>query len=155
MSIVLNTELSAPEPEVTPQRAPAPAPQNAQLSTKIVFWYNPRTDHILQGAPERFEPIYGYQKIICHHAHEAETWSARLCAQDKRIAEMNDYERERFEGPMRADIRRELRDRLHNARNGINRMLLEKALEELDKAETKGKTVRESFLHVEGFEHGK
>ncbi|HTF69169.1 MAG TPA: hypothetical protein VK638_41465, partial [Edaphobacter sp.] len=97
----------------------------------------------------------GYQRITCNHAHEAETWSGRLCAQDKRIAEMTDYEREEIEGPMRADLRRELRTKIHQARNGINRMLLERAMRELDKAEAKGKTVRESYLHVEGFEHGK
>lgn len=132
---------------------PSPAPShNAQLGTKIVFWFNPRTEHILQGAPEQFEPIFGYQKVICHHALEAELWSARLCAQDKRIAEMDDYERELLEGPMRADIRRELMGKLHTARNGINRMMLERAVQELDKAEAKGKTVRESYLHAEAFE---
>ena len=134
---------------------PKPRPRNAQLGTKIVFWYNPRTDHILQGAPEHFEPIYGYQKVVCHHAHEAETWSARLNAQDQRMAEMNDYEREMVEGPMRADIRRELTTKLRTASNRINAALLQRALDELDKAEAKGKTIRESYLHAEAYEHGK
>jgi hypothetical protein len=134
---------------------PKPTPQNAQMAVKVIFWYNPRTDHILQGAPERFDPIYGYQKIVCNHAHEAEAWSARLCAQDKRMAELNDLEREMVEGPMRADIRRELKDRIYKARDGLNKMLLERALQELEKAETRGKTVRESYLHQEGFEAGK
>lgn len=138
-----------------PVAEPAGRSHNAQLSTKIVFWHNPNTDHILQGAPEHFEPIFGYRKIVCHHAHEAETWSKRLNQQDKRMAEMTDYERELVEGPMRDDIRRELKEKLHHARNGVNRMMLERALYELEKSEAKGKTVRESYLHVEAFEHGK
>ena len=155
MSIVLNAESPplAPEGTSTPEAAPGRS-LPAQLSVKVVFWHNPRTDHILQGAPERFEPIFGYQKIICHHAHEAELWSARLCAQDKRVAEMNDYDRELFEGPMRADIRRELKQKMFRA-TGLNYLLLERALLELDKAEAKGKTVRESYLHSEAYEHGK
>lgn len=129
---------------------------NAQMAMKIYFWHNPRTDHIMQGAPPQFDHMIppGYQRITCNHAHEAETWSQRLNAQDKRIAEMSDYEREMVEGPMRADLRRELRAKLLNARNGINRRMLEIALQKLDEAEEKGKTTRESYLHVEGFEHG-
>jgi hypothetical protein len=134
---------------------PKPRPQNAQLGTKIVFWYNPRTQHILQGAPEQFEPIYGYEKRICNHAHEAETWSARLCAQDKRVAEMNDYERSEYEGPIRADIRKELTEKLRNASSPLNAALLQRALLELDKAEASAKTKRESYLHAEAYEHGK
>jgi hypothetical protein len=140
---------------------PKPAPRNAQMSVKIVFWYNPKTDHILQGAPEQFDPIYGYQKIVCNHAHEAESWSARLTAQDKRIAEMNDYERECVEAPMRANLRAEIRAKLADPspggdarRKSINHAMLRRALEELDKQEANGKTVRESYLHVEAFEHG-
>jgi hypothetical protein len=97
----------------------------------------------------------GYERITCHHTHQAERWSARLNAQDKRVAEMNDYKRELFEGPLRADLRRELRAKIQNARNGINRRLLERAMEELDKCEAKGKTLRESWLHLEGYEEGK
>lgn len=96
----------------------------------------------------------GYERITCSHTYEAEAWSVRLDAQDKRIAEMNDYQRELFEGPMRADLRRELRDKIHKARNGINRRMLEHALAQLDAAEARGKTIRESWLHVEGYEHG-
>lgn len=139
-----------------PKSAPRVS-HNAQMHTKIYFWHNPRTDHILQGAPPQFTFMMppGYQCIECNHAHEAESWSARLNEQDKRIAEMTDYEREMIEGPMRADLRRELKTKIHQARNGINRMMLERALKELDKAEANGKTVRESYLHVEGFENGR
>jgi hypothetical protein len=152
-----NTESEAVE---VPQPEPPVQPRNAQLDVKIVFWYNPRTDHILQGAPERFEPIYGYQKIVCNHALDAERWSKRLNEQDKRWQEMNNYEREMKEGAMRADIRREIKQRLANlvgtSRNvGLNKLFLEKALEELEKAEAKGQTVRESYLHAEAYEHGR
>lgn len=132
-------------------------PRQARIETKVFFWHNPRTEHILQGAGPQYDSMMppGYVRITCDHAYEAEAWSARLNAQDKRIAEMNDYERECFEGPMRSDLRRELRHQIRHARNGINRRMLERAIEELDKAEAKGKTVRESFLHLEAYEEGK
>lgn len=127
---------------------------------KIYFWHNPRTDHILQGAGPLYDCMMppGYERITCNHAHEAEAWSARLNSQDKRVAEMNDCERELFEGPMRADLRRELRRQLadieKNKSKHIAAGLLEIALKQLDEQEAKGKTIRESWLHVEGYEHG-
>lgn len=132
-------------------------PQNAQMSTKIYFWHNPRTDHILQGAPPQFRSMMppGYQEIECGHAMDAERWSARLTAQDKRIAEMNDEEREAVEGPMRADLRRELEAGIRKASSSLNASMLRMALRQLDDAEANARTKRESYLHVEAFEHGK
>lgn len=137
---------------------------NAQMATKIYFWFNRETDHILQGGPPQYSALMppGYELITCNHATEAETWSKRLTAQDKRHAEMNDYEREMVEGPMRENLRKEIKAKLANISPGgdpqrkrLNAMFLRKALDELDKQEKNGKTIRESYLHVEAFEHGK
>lgn len=143
---------------------PSLSPQNAQMATKIYFWYNRATDHIMQGAPPQWDSMKmpGYETITCHHAAEAESWSKRLTAQDKRIAEMNDYEREMVEGPMRENLRQEIKKKLANPSPGgderrkrLNSYMLQKALDELDKQEANAKTVRESYLHVEAFEDGK
>lgn len=138
-------------------------PRNAQMSTKIYFWFNKNTDHIMQGAPPQFDAMRppGYQTITCNHASEAEMWSARLNAQDKRHAEMNDIEREFFEGKIRADLRKETVELMANppmyldeAHKRVRGELLQRALDELDESEKRVKTKRESFLHVEAFEHG-
>lgn len=135
---------------------------NAQMHVKIVFWHNPEKDHILQGAPENFDPPAGYLKIVCNHAAEAELWSKRLREQDKRFAEMEDMDREGFEGPMRQHLRQETIKLMNNPPLGIDERhkrvrykLLEMSLKALDQSELRAKTVRESFLHSEAFEAGK
>jgi hypothetical protein len=131
-------------------------PRNAQMGKKIYFWHNPRTDHIYQGAGPQFDSFMppGYERITCNHAWEAERWSQRLRDQEKRIAEATDYERELIEGPMRVDLRAELNKKIKEARNGVNRRLLEVSLQKLNELEAKGKAVRESWLHVEAYTHG-
>jgi len=137
---------------------------NAQMETKIYFWHNPRTQHIMQGAPPQYDSMkpMGYQTIECNHAHEAEMWSERLRTQDQRIAEMTDYEREQIEGPMRDDLRKQIKSRLRELEAGVdtknarlNALFMKKALQMLDQQEEKAKTVRQSYLHLEAYEHGK
>ena len=160
--------LTLEETAQTPAQEPAQeivAPRgNAQMATKIYFWYNSRTQHIMQGAPPQFDHLkpMGYQTIECNHAHEAEMWSDRLRKQDQRITEMSDYEREQIEGPMREDLRKQIKGRLRELEAGIdtknarlNAMFMKKALHMLDEQEAKAKTVRQSYLHLEAFEHGK
>lgn len=131
--------------------------QQAQLGQKIYFWHNPKTDHIFQGAPPQFDAFRppGYVTIECTSAHMAEQWSRRLADQDRRMAEMNDYEREMIEGPMRANLRRDAVELLRKTNNPLAARMLKYSIEQLDKQEEKGKTIRESYLHVEAFEHGK
>jgi TolA-binding protein len=137
---------------------------NAQMETKIYFWYNPRTQHIMQGAPPQYDAMkpMGYQTIECNHAHEAEKWSERLRTQDQRITEMSDYEREQIEGPMREDLRKQIKARLRELESGtdtknarLNAAFMKHALRMLDQQEEKAKTIRQSYLHVEAFEHGR
>lgn len=135
-------------------------PQQAQLEKKIYFWHNARTDHIYQGAPPQYDKLRppGYETIECKTAHEAELWSERLRQQDERWKQANDYERELIEGKMRQDLRTWIQRRLRNmsdSRNqSLNAAMLRHALKQLDALEEKGKTVRTSYLHSEGFEAG-
>lgn len=137
------------------------APRNAQMSTKIYFWHNPRTDHILQGAPPRFDSLKppGYLTVECNHAYEAESWSARLHEQDKRVKEMTEFERLQFEKPMIANLRHELETQLRNIEKNKNKAaaaaLLKIQLKKLEEYEAKFYSKYESFMHVEAFEHGK
>jgi hypothetical protein len=133
----------------------------AQLEKKIYFWWNPRTQHIYQGAPPEFDSMrpFGYETITCNTAHEAELWSERLRQQDKVWDEANRQERDLIEGRIAADIRREINDKLSKLQRdslnpSFNAWFLKEALRRLDEFEKKGQFVRESYLHKEGYEDG-
>ncbi len=53
-------------------------------------------------------PPAGYQRIECRHAHEVDTWSNRLRAQEKRFFEMTDLERFEYEGKIQSHIIEEM-----------------------------------------------
>lgn len=129
-------------------------PQNAQLSTKIVFYRHVKTGRIMMGCPEQFPAPKGFEKIVCATTQEAERWSERLRSQDNQDEKLSEYERECIEGPLREYARQELQHRMANARNNLNREFCRYALEQLDLRAARGKTIRESYLHVEAFEEG-
>ena len=128
---------------------------NVQLSHKAVFFYNPANGAIWQGLGEWHDPPRGWQKIVCNSVHEAELWSARMRKWDAAMHEITLEEREMVEGPIREEMRSDLRHRIANARNSINRDFLVKALENLDKQGNKLHYKRESYMHAEAFEHGR
>lgn len=128
---------------------------NVQLSHKPVFFYNPTTGAIWQGFGEWHNPPYGWSKIVCNTAHEAELWSARMREWDRSIHEMQQADREMIEGPMRDEFRSDLRHRIANARNNVNRDFLIKALENLDAQGNRTSYRRESYMHCEAFEKGR
>jgi hypothetical protein len=68
---------------------------------------------------------------------------------------MTEEEREIAEGPMRDYARKELIHLRDNARNQINRDFCQMALDKMDEYDRKRKEKRESFMHIEGYEHGK
>ncbi len=127
---------------------------NAQLGKKPVFYYDSTRGEIRSGLPEQFPAPYGFQKIVCNTAHEAEVWSARQRKWEEFINKMTDQEREMVEGPIRDQIRSERRHLMANARNNFNRDFLRRAQEESEKREYPWKSKRESYLHSEGFERG-
>lgn len=105
-----------------------PARINAQMAKPIVFWYSKKLDHIM-CAPSHIPPApNGYEKIECRHAHEVETWSARLRAQEKRLDDMTAEERYNFEEPIRSHMLQELRKNLRDATDPVNREFLARSI---------------------------
>lgn len=130
-------------------------PRNAQMDVKIVFYKHIATGRITVGFPEQFPAPTGSEKIICNHASDVERWSSLMRQQDKEREEMTDIERELFEAPIRAEHRKELQHLAANARNQLNRDFCLFAIKKIDEADARGKTIRDSYMHVEAFEAGK
>ena len=128
---------------------------NAQLGKKIVFYRHPPTGRLTVGFPEEYPAPQGMEKIVCVHASEVERYSAIMSKQEREREEMSDIERELFEAPIRAEHRKELQRLAANARDQLNRDFCLYALQKLDEAESRGKTIRESYMHIEAFEQGK
>ncbi len=132
----------------------------AQKRIAVVFYQNPKTQHIIVGFPEQF-PIppawakIGYQKYVCRSAAEVDQWDKKLRDQERRENEMTDEQREAIEGPVRQYVRQELIHKMMNSRNPVNREFCRQALAKLDADEERKKMKRESFMHIVGFEDGK
>jgi len=129
--------------------------QVAQLGKKIVYYYNGTTQDIRMGLPEHFPAPYGYEKIVCTSAREAEVWSERLRQCEKFKEEIEDQERELIEGPIRDNLRGHIHHLMSNSRNNMNREFLRKHLENYTERPNLVKTKRESYLHSEAFEQGR
>lgn len=124
------------------------------MGTPIVFWFNKKLDYILNAPHHSVTPPTGYQKIECRHAHEVEKWSAKLCAQDKRIAEMTDEERYIFEDGIRADALKEARKNLQTMTDPFNREMAALIIHRMEASRTKfaKPTVVESHMACESSE---
>lgn len=127
---------------------------NSQLSTKIVYWYDGTTGEIRMGLPERYPAPYGFEKIVCNSAHDAEVWSERMRKQEAMKIQMEDEQREMIEGPIRSNLRNHILHQMANARNNLNREFLRRHLEIYDQRPDKTKMNRISYLHSEGYEKG-
>jgi hypothetical protein len=125
--------------------------------TRVVFYHNPTTDHVLVGFPEQFPcPHAGYQKIVCQNAAEVDRWDKKLREQERRTEEMSDEQREAIEAPVRRAARADLYTKMINARNEINRAFCRHAIEQIDAYEESLKKKKvESFQHIVGYEDGK
>jgi hypothetical protein len=123
------------------------------LDTKICYWHDGTTGEIRMGLPANFPAPYGFQKIVCNTANEAEQWSRRMRQWETFKQGMEDEQREMIEGPIRDNLRKHILHLASNARNNMNRDFL---LMHLNKYELRGdltKTRRESYLHAEAYEH--
>jgi hypothetical protein len=124
----------------------------AQLSKKVCFWYNGTSGEIRSGLGEEYPSPYGFEKIICTTAHEAEIWSARQRRWEDFKHQMTQTERELVEGPMRDNIRKHILHLMGNARNSLNREFLRRHLEQYDRKPEPWKYKYESYLHAEAFD---
>jgi hypothetical protein len=127
---------------------------NAQLTTKIVYWYDGTTGEIRMGLPEQFPAPYGFEKIVCNSVHEAEMWSERMRQREAEKLALEDEQREMVEGPIRANLRSYMHHQMANARNNLNREFLRRHLELYDKRPDRTKSNHVSYLHAEGYERG-
>lgn len=131
----------------------------AHKPVNIVFWFSKRLNHINVGLPEQY-PIprvlvnLGFEKVVCRTAHDVDLWSQKLRDQEKRDSEMSDEQRYEFEGPLRAELRKDLVSRMLNSRNQLNRDFCKAALQRMDDDEEKHKLKRESYMHCEAAEDG-
>jgi hypothetical protein len=125
--------------------------------TKIVFykWRKGGTIRYTVGASDDYPAPPGAEKIVCESAAEVEKYSQILRDQDAADDEMAEAERYEREEPIWQALRSDLQHKMLNSKNEINREFCRRALMEMDKAEAKRKEVRTSYMHVEGFEHGK
>ena len=126
---------------------------NAQLGKKPVF-YRDRTGKLMTGLPDNLPSPRGYEKIVCTSAREAERYSEMQRRQERVEHGRQMEERESVEAPMRDEIHREMRDRMANARNSVNRDFMRRALEVSAGRRDPWKYERESYLHAEGHEQG-
>lgn len=130
--------------------------KTARKAIAIVFYRYPKLNNLLQmGFPENFPAPAGAEKIVCRTAREAERYSQMMRDQEKLQEEMTEYERELIEKPMRDYVRAELRQKMQNSRNQVNRDFCAQALKVLDEREASGRSIRESHLHSEAHEQGK
>lgn len=134
--------------------------KGGQKPVSIVFWFSRRLNRIQVGLPEQY-PVpqvlvnVGFEKIVCNTAHMVDTWSQKMRDQEKRDEEMTDEQREAFEGPLRAELRKELVSKMMNSRNALNKDFCRAVLQKMDEDEARNKMKRESYQHVEAFEDGK
>lgn len=125
--------------------------RNAQIANKAVFYRNPTTGATMQGFPGGKAPR-GFETVTCNSASEVERWSQRQREWDSASHERIQEEREKIEGPMRAELRAELHHKMANSRNSVNREFLRRALERDSDRPNPMRYRRESRLAIEAHE---
>ena len=132
-----------------------PSLKQTQMSKPIVFWFNKSRDHIMNAPGPLIQPPTGYQRIECVHAHEVDRWSSRLRAQEKRIREMTDEERYKYEDALRYDMIQEMKKNLASSDDLPNRMFMQAAIDYAEKQREKARPVhiiRETYQACEAEE---
>ena len=123
----------------------------AQIGKKVTF-YKDSSGRIMTGMPENLPAPMGYEKIVCGSAREAERYSSLQRQQEGYDHRRQQEERGAIEGQFRDEIRSEMRTKMANARNPVNREFMRRALERMDNKGDPTAYQRESYLHAEGFE---
>lgn len=95
----------------------------------------------------------GYLKIEINHAHEYDLWAKRIRDQAKIENEVEDAAYLERENVTRQKLRGELRSRLNELTDGVQKKAVEQAIHCLDFMEARRKRYREESFHVqEAFE---
>jgi hypothetical protein len=126
---------------------------NAQLGRKVVF-YKDTSGKVITGLPENVPAPFGYQKIVCNSALEAERLSGLQRRQEQSEHRIEQERRGSIEAEFQREIRSELHHKMGNARNNVNREFLRRALERNEGRRDPTAYERESYLHAEAHEDG-
>src|SRR5271154_3466825 len=130
-----------------------PSCRPAQLAKPIVFWFNRKADFIMCPPSPIAPPPAGFERIECRHAHEVDSWSARLRAQEKRYREMTDVERFEYEGKIQSSIIDEMKLAYSKATDPMNREFLAINIRRAEeKREARRMEVVETFMACEAKE---
>jgi hypothetical protein len=131
---------------------PSSLRHNVQMAKPVVFWINRKRDFIMNPPGPDCIPPTGYERIECRHAHEADAWSARLRAQEKRIHEMTVEERYVFEDAIRFDMLEELKKQLAESQTPQQKMFLTAAIEHFTQRRDAARPTHQSIESHMGFE---
>lgn len=133
---------------------------NQQLTKSVVYYFsNPAvrdgTGEIIMGLPECYAAPPGFEKIVCQTAMQAEKWSARMRVWEEAKERMAQAYQRHKEAEQVEAIRSDMRTKIANAKDSLNRDFMIRSLENFNKRyEERFATERTSFLHSEGFEAG-
>lgn len=125
---------------------------NAQMTKKIVYWEHPGTRELRMGLPECFPAPWGWNKIVCTSAMQAEWYSNEMRKQEKIKDAAQQEQRDKIEEPMRIQLRSHIHNLMAHAKNNLNREFLRRYLDKNANVGDKTKGVKTSFLHLEGYE---
>ena len=107
------------------------------------------------GLPENIPAPRGFEKIVCGSAMEAERYSSLQRNQERIEHRRTQEQRGDIEGSFADEIRSEMRTKMANARNNLNKDFMRRAIERMDGKTDPTRFERESFLHSEGYEQGR
>ena len=125
--------------------------KTAQLSKKPTF-YRDRSGKLMAGLPENIPAPKGYQRIVCNTAAEAERYSELQRRQERVEHRYQQEQRGAVEGKFAEELRSEMRTKMANARNNLNKDFMRRALERMDGKTDPTRYERESYLHSEAYE---
>ena len=126
----------------------------AQMGNKVTF-YKDASGRIMTGMPENVPTPKGLERIVCGSAMEAERYSAMQRRQEQVEHRYQQEQRGAVEGQFAEELRSEMRTKMANARNNLNKDFMRRALERMDGKTDPTRYERESYLHSEGFEQGR
>jgi hypothetical protein len=125
--------------------------RTAQLSKKPTF-YRDSSGKLMAGLPENIPAPKGYQRIVCNTAAEAERYSELQRRQERVEHRYQQEKRGAVEGQFAEELRSEMRTKMANARNNLNKDFMRRALERMDGKTDPTRYERESYLHSEAYE---